>query len=747
MTSQTYETKNTYSSQDAYTVHGLLTPEFIDLGCKVEEVGQMMLVTRKDQLCLLFDSVTSFTSQLASRVLKNKDLARIMFKRAGLSVAEGYVYRNREKEVARKRLTAIGPAVIKPADGSKGRGVSVNVTAETFDAAWSAAEEISSGKILVEKYFAKGEEARYLVIGETCVAVLKRIPPLVYGDGTSTIRQLVEQQNAYRETNPSTQGCLIEIDAHRTSIIRSQGYGLESIPPVGNKVIIDWKANISTGANSQNITDEVHASMKGLAERVARAVPGSDVVGVDILATDHSVEAREDNYIIVEANTRPGIGDHHYPVFGRPINVCKLVAEHCVRRMGFDVLATDEAPQTGRAADERSGRAGSGATLPLTAKRERANAVAGRSDTGSATAAFTLVLAGDTSLGDTYLKKTGIAEQMERLELNPASFFEALMPLISDKSYFIANLETVLAQAPRGPLDDMKGFLGWDKPDRTVATLKQIGVDAVSLGNNHTMDYGPDGLTETISHLVDAGIAVVGAGNNFDEASRALRIASPYGDIYVLAGFEFRTKYKDVYRFYAEEGRPGVHPFLQGDANQIARDINRIRARDPKAVIVAYPHWGGAANYQWANAAMFEENYSFIVAGADLVLGHGAHMLQQVVADEFGTTAFSLGNFVFNSPGRYKRNNAPPYSLICRLDLKRADDLWAGSLRLYPIVSDNRETGYRPRPVREAEAIEIYSLLDRHVEKGFREAFVLERDERGWYLARTTPLSPRFVAN
>ncbi|MEX0827656.1 MAG: CapA family protein, partial [Haliea sp.] len=352
------------------------------------------------------------------------------------------------------------------------------------------------------------------------------------------------------------------------------------------------------------------------------------------------------------------------------------------------------------------------------------------------------MLTGDTSLGDAYLRKAGAARYLERLETNPTGFFEALSPLICDKSYLIANLATVLAEAPRGPLDEIKGHLAWDKPDRTVMALKQIGVDAVSLGNNHTMDYGPERLTETISALVEAGIAVVGAGDNLNEASKALKIASVYGDVYVMAGFEVRAKYKDVYRFYAEEGRPGVNPFANGEASQIARSISRIRAQDPQAVIIAYPHWGGAANYHWANARMFKENQSFMAAGADLVLGHGAHMLQQVLAGELGTTAFSLGNFVFNSPGGYKRNNAPPYSLICRLDLKRADSRWAGTLRLYPIVSDNRGTRYRPRPVREAEALEIYSLLDHNTESGFREAFVLERDERGWYLARTTPLSP-----
>jgi len=67
-------------------------------------------------------------------------------------------------------------------------------------------------------------------------------------------------------------------------------------------------------------------------------------------------------------------------------------------------------------------------------------------------------------------------------------------------------------------------------------------------------------------------------------------------------------------------------------------------------------------------------------------------------------------------------------------------------LKLYPIVSDNRATGYRPRPVREVEAIELHNILESNGPLGFSEAFMLDRDERGWYLARISPISPRFIA-
>ena len=89
-----------------------------------------------------------------------------------------------------------------------------------------------------------------------------------------------------------------------------------------------------------------------------------------------------------------------------------------------------------------------------------------------------------------------------------------------------------------------------------------------------------------------------------------------------------------------------------------------------------------------------------------------------------------------------KKKNAPPYSLVARLQLQR-NPLWTGTLALYPIVSDNKRTGYRPRPVKEAEAIELFGLLDMKSRPGFQKEFSLEKDDRGWYFSRSFTIYPK----
>lgn len=358
-----------------------------------------------------------------------------------------------------------------------------------------------------------------------------------------------------------------------------------------------------------------------------------------------------------------------------------------------------------------------------------------------------IVLAGDLSLGDRYLNDRWSAVR-QRLETEPLSFFEQLEPLISDNSLFIANLETVLAVAPEDPFGGAKKYLGWDRPDRTLDVLKRIGVDVVSLANNHTMDFGPEHLTGMILKLRQADIAVFGAGGDEVEAARPFSAALATGRVHVFGGFEYRKKYDREYRFYATPARPGVNPLSRPSGPVQAEAIGRFRQTDPRSLIIAFPHWGGAKNYGWITAEMGEMNAEFLASGADLVIGHGAHRMQEVLFTPLGTTVFSIGNFVFNSPGRYRSHEAPPYSIVARLDLARDDSGASGCLRLYPILSDNRITGFRPRPVTGSEAKEVHALLRSRAVSGreFDTAIALDKDERGWHLASRQALSPRIGA-
>jgi D-alanine-D-alanine ligase-like ATP-grasp enzyme len=190
----------------------------------------------------------------------------------------------------------------------------------------------------VEKYFGEGHEARYLVVDSKCVAVAMRVPPFVIGNGTETVSKLIATKNEVRSNNPHLRDRPIFVDEYRKLILKSQGLNIESVPEAGRRVIIDWKSNASTGGETTEITEFVHPSMKRVAERVAKAIPGLHVGGIDILAKDHMKEAASDKYIVIEANTRPDLGIHLFPMYGRPVNVARVIAKSCVHHMGFRIV-------------------------------------------------------------------------------------------------------------------------------------------------------------------------------------------------------------------------------------------------------------------------------------------------------------------------------------------------------------------------------------------------------------------------
>lgn len=98
-------------------------------------------------------------------------------------------------------------------------------------------------------------------------------------------------------------------------------------------VIIDEKGSLSTGADSVAITDQVTDEMKTVVERATRCIPGLHVAGVDVLTRDHCSEDAALDYIIIEMNIRPAIGSHHFPAYGKPVNVARAIAESCVEKM------------------------------------------------------------------------------------------------------------------------------------------------------------------------------------------------------------------------------------------------------------------------------------------------------------------------------------------------------------------------------------------------------------------------------
>jgi poly-gamma-glutamate capsule biosynthesis protein CapA/YwtB (metallophosphatase superfamily) len=238
----------------------------------------------------------------------------------------------------------------------------------------------------------------------------------------------------------------------------------------------------------------------------------------------------------------------------------------------------------------------------------------------------TLALAGDTMLG----RKVGDA----LLDDPDAPLLEpAVAARIAQADAFVLNLECCIsARGERFP-DPHKPFF-FRAPPVAARRLRAIGVDAVTLANNHSLDYGVDALLDTLAHLSDAGIAVVGAGVD-EAAARAPRLLR-CGDLRLR--LVALSDHPPAYA--AAPGRPGIayadlHAGLPDWAGEAAAP-----ALDADAVL-ALPHWGPnmvPGPVKWVSRAA----RALVDAGATLVAGHSAHVFHGAAP----AVLFDLGDFV-----------------------------------------------------------------------------------------------------
>lgn len=231
-----------------------------------------------------------------------------------------------------------------------------------------------------------------------------------------------------------------------------------------------------------------------------------------------------------------------------------------------------------------------------------------------------VALAGDTMLG------RSVAEEIERTRRAP--FDDEVVATAAEADLFVLNLECCIsARGERWPAPGKPFF--FRAPPLAAELLAGMGVDCVTLANNHALDYGADALLDTLEHLTRAGVATVGAGEDEPRA----RAARTLGGLAIVAAADHPRD------FAAGPTRPGVaYADLEHDpeGGWLARAVGETAG--PTLVSC---HWGPnmtsrPAPYIKAAARALED------AGATLVAGHSAH----VPHGAGGRVLYDLGDFV-----------------------------------------------------------------------------------------------------
>ena len=247
-----------------------------------------------------------------------------------------------------------------------------------------------------------------------------------------------------------------------------------------------------------------------------------------------------------------------------------------------------------------------------------------------------LLFAGDILFDDSY---TVMVTMRQRGSIRACFSAETLREM-EEADIFMLNNEFTYTN--RGEPTPGKAFTFRAKPEN-AAMLHELGVDIVSLANNHAYDYGEISLLDTLATLEGIDMPYVGAGRNLAEASGIVYFQAGSQKIAFLSGTQIQRMTPPDTKG-ASENTPGVFRCLT--ETEIFDKI--AEAKENSDFVVVYIHWGTEKTDQldWAQPGMAK---SLAQAGADLIIGDHAHVLQPLANVEGVPTIYSLGNYWFNS--------------------------------------------------------------------------------------------------
>ncbi len=273
-------------------------------------------------------TVTSETKHIAVEISCDKEDTHNLLNDLGLPVPQQImVYGERQAVRAANRIGY--PVVVKPLNANHGRGVSINLTTdEEIEVAFVEAQKFGTSKaVLVESYLT-GFDHRMLVVNNELVAVAKRVPGHVVGDGEHTIEQLVDivNQDPRRGIGHEKVLTRLELDSQAERLMTEADYDKDTVLEQDQVFYLRSTANLSTGGTAIDVTDVVHPDNRDMAVRAIKAI-GLDVGGVDFLTDDISKSYKEIGGGICECNAAPGFRMHVAPSEGEPRDVAGKVMD------------------------------------------------------------------------------------------------------------------------------------------------------------------------------------------------------------------------------------------------------------------------------------------------------------------------------------------------------------------------------------------------------------------------------------
>ena len=172
-----------------------------------------------------------------------------------------------------------------------------------------------------------------------------------------------------------------------------------------------------------------------------------------------------------------------------------------------------------------------------------------------------------------------------------------------------------------------------------LTVLQKHGITHLNLANNHSIDQGREGLIDTKKNITTAGMTPIGAGENMEEASEPVLLASEPRNIWLVPSLRLAL---ENYAYLTDKPCVSQEPM-----DSLLSQVYHLRQTDSTAVIIVSLHWGGEHTLQPV-ARQRLDAHQLILAGADAIICHHTHTLQTIETFRGKMIYYSIGNFIFD---------------------------------------------------------------------------------------------------
>lgn len=301
-----------------------------EIGADIEHVGyEFYKLTKSGKDTFVRQYEVMLDNHVIYHMAGNKPLIHRILKNNSYPVPNFCEYDLSNLPKAKEFIDNIGKdTVVKPANGSGGRGITTKVSNYKRLKKASLLAAAFGNKLIIEEEI-HGSSYRLLFLDSKFIDAIRRDPPSIIGNGYTDIKTLIKQENEQRLSSKQVTALSpLTIDLDCKSTLRHKRMNLKSMPKKDDRIIVKSVINQNASRDNHVVREKVHPSIIKMGENLT-AFLGIKLAGLDLIATDISIPLSDSEGLINEVNTTPGF--HHHDLVSeeeKKVNVAAITLDY-----------------------------------------------------------------------------------------------------------------------------------------------------------------------------------------------------------------------------------------------------------------------------------------------------------------------------------------------------------------------------------------------------------------------------------